>query len=53
VTKTSRPPQDIPYGAREKRASARLLYILAILAALIITVFSGLYLFGQRFGVPV
>jgi hypothetical protein len=49
----SRPHQDAGYDARQKRKSTNLLYILAILAALIVTVFSGLHFFGQRFGVPV
>lgn len=41
------------YGSAEKRKSMNLLFILGILAVLIAVVFLALYLFGQRFGVPV
>ena len=41
------------YGTEQKKKSRHLLYIIAFLGLLITTVFFGLYLFGQRFGVPV
>jgi len=47
------PPNTPHYGSEAKRKSANLLYILAMLVVLIGVVFLALYLFGQRFGVPV
>jgi len=47
---TSAKAHDVP---GEKRLSKKALSILAILAVLIAIVFSVLYVFGERFGVPV
>lgn len=46
-------PETPRYGERMQRRSLHLIYVVAAVFLLMIVVFSGLHIFGQRLGVQI